>query len=64
MTLQPNYFKPPLRAVSMALFPTMDSLQDVMDLAQSRLPVTDHNEMLSLLFTYHNTLLALRTKVP
>lgn len=49
--------QPQLRAVPMALFPTLGSLQEVVDLAESRLPITDKNEMLSLLMTYHNTLL-------
>lgn len=50
--------QPPLRAVHMGLFPTMGSLQDVLDLADSKLPITTRNELLSLLFVYHNTLLS------
>jgi hypothetical protein len=50
--------KPALRAVPMALFPTMGSLQEVIDLASSKLPMTDKNEMHSILMVYHNTLLA------
>ena len=42
----------------MNLFPTMGSLQEVIDLAESKLPITDKNEMYSLLMTYHNTLLS------
>jgi hypothetical protein len=42
----------------MALFPTMGSLQEVIDLANSKLPMTDKNEMHSILMVYHNTLLA------
>lgn len=41
----------------MALFPTLGSLQEVVDLADSKLPITDRNEMFSLLMSYHNTLL-------
>lgn len=41
----------------MALFPTLGSLQEVVDFADSKLPITDRNEMFSLLMTYHNTLL-------
>ena len=48
---------PPLRVVPMALFPTLGSLQEVVDFADSKLPITDRNEMFSLLMTYHNTLL-------
>ena len=50
--------QPPLRAVHMGLFPTMGSLQDVVDLADSKLPITSRNEVISLLMTYHNTLLS------
>ena len=41
------------------IFPTMVSLQEVIDLAESRLPITDKNAMTALLATYHNTLLKL-----
>ena len=49
--------QPLLRAVPMALFPTLGSLQEVVDFAESKLPITDKNELFSLLMTYHNTLL-------
>ena len=49
--------KPCIRTVPMALFPTLGSLQEVLDLAESKLPITDKNEITSLLFVYHNTLL-------
>lgn len=49
--------QPTLRAVPMGLFPRMSSLQDVVDLAKSKMPVEYHNDMLALLYTYHNTLL-------
>lgn len=49
--------QPPLRAVPMVLFPTMGSLQEVVDYADSKLPVISRNELCSLLFIYHNTLL-------
>lgn len=42
----------------MGLFPTMGSLQEVVDLADSKLPITSRNEVISLLMTYHNTLLS------
>ena len=49
--------QPHIRAVHMGLFPTLGSLQEVLELADSRLPITNRNELNSLLFTYHNTLL-------
>ena len=49
--------QPLLRAVPMGLFPTLGSLQEVIDFADSKLPITDKNELFSLLMTYHNTLL-------
>lgn len=54
--------QPPLRAVPMSVFPTLGSLQDVLDLAESKLPITDRNELFSLLFSYHNTLLLTQLK--
>jgi len=39
------------------LFPTMGSLQDVINLAESSLPITNRNGIYALLMTYHNTLL-------
>jgi hypothetical protein len=42
----------------MNVFPTLGSLQEVVDLANSKLPITNRNEMHSLLMIYHNTLLA------
>ena len=39
------------------LFPTLGSLQEVVDLAESKLPISDKHEMFSLLMSYHNTLL-------
>jgi hypothetical protein len=44
-------------AAQKPLFPTMDSLQDVIDLAKSKFPLEQHNDVLSLLMCYHNTLL-------
>lgn len=42
-----------------ALFPTLGSLQEVLDLAESRLPIMDRNTLVTLLGTHHNTLLSL-----
>lgn len=47
----------PFTLIPVGLFPTMDSLEDVMDYAESKLPVTNKNDMTSILYTYHNTLL-------
>ena len=49
--------QPQLRAASMTLFPTAGTLREVVDLGESRLPITNQNELFSLLMTYHNTLL-------
>ncbi len=49
--------EPHLRAVPMGIFPTMGSLQEVVDYADSKVPVTSSNELCSLLMIYHNTLL-------
>jgi len=49
--------QPHIRAVPMALFPTLGSLQEVVDYADSRLPITTHNELVSILSVYQNTLL-------
>jgi hypothetical protein len=49
--------QPQLRAAPMGLFPTFGSLQEVIDFADSKLPITDKNDLFSLLMTYHNTLL-------
>jgi hypothetical protein len=43
--------------VHMDLFPTLGSLQEAVDFAESRLPITDKNALFSLLMIYHNTLL-------
>lgn len=53
--IKPNMF--------MSLFPTMNSLQEVHELAESKIPITDKNELYGLLYTYHNTLLKELSKV-
>lgn len=55
----PKQSEPPIQAVPMTLFPTMSSLQEVVDLAHSKLPIQDGNAMHSILMIYHNTLLGL-----
>ncbi len=42
----------------MPLFPTLGSLQEVVDFSESKLPITDKNELFSLLMTMQNTVLA------
>ena len=41
----------------MPLFNTLDNLQEVLEFSESCLPITTKNELHTLLFTYHNTLL-------
>jgi hypothetical protein len=47
----------PLRPEVQSVFPTCDSLEDVVNLGVSRLPITTQNDLVVLLLTYHNTLL-------
>lgn len=47
----------PLLPKPQGLFPTLGSLQEVHDLAESRLPILNKNDIVTLLGTYHNTLL-------
>lgn len=49
---------------SLPLFPTMNTLQEVIDLSNSKIPVMTENEMLSLLMTYHNTMLKVMKETP
>ena len=41
----------------MSIYPTLGSLQEVIELANSKLPVIQQNEMYALLMTFQNTLL-------
>jgi len=50
--------EPPIRAVHMNLFPTMDSLNEVVAVAKLQLPIINEQSIVTLLMTYHNTLLA------
>lgn len=54
---QQSDLQPQLRAVPMTVFPTLDRLSEVVELGNSRLPITNPNELFSLLAQYHNTLL-------
>lgn len=47
-----------VRPVPMPVYPTFTSLQDVLDYSESKLPILGRNDLKSILFTYHNTLLA------
>jgi hypothetical protein len=57
MSKQASNSQPQLRAVVMPLFPTLGSIQEVVDFSESKLPITDKNELFSLLMTMQNTLL-------
>lgn len=41
----------------LTLFPTMNSVKDVLDFAEAKLPINNRNDVVTLLGTYHNTLL-------
>lgn len=57
----PNNHKPLMTSASLpkpqGIFPTLGSLQEVHDLAESRLPILNKNDVTTLLGTYHNSLL-------
>jgi hypothetical protein len=46
----------------MSLFPTMGSLQEVIDDAKAKLPITNENTLMTIIGAYHNTLLDLINK--
>lgn len=50
--------QPPIRAVPMNIFPTLTTLEEVVALAKSQLPIMDEQQIVTVLMTYHNTLLA------
>lgn len=50
--------QPPIRAVPMNIFPTLTTLEEVIALAKSQLPIMDEQQLVTVLMTYHNTLLA------
>lgn len=54
--------EPPIRAVPMNLFPTMDSLNEVVAMAKLQLPIANEQSLIILLMTYHNTLLAVANR--
>jgi hypothetical protein len=48
-----------LRPVRLGLFPVMDTPEAVIDLGVSQLPITNPNQLVGLLMTYHNSLVNL-----
>lgn len=54
---QPGFVVPLIFTDAMPLYPTAGSLQEVVSLSKSKLPIMDENTLFSLLMTYHNTLL-------
>ena len=53
-----------LRGVPMGLYPTLNSLEEVVALAKSSVSPSECLGVVSLLFTYHNTLLKVITHEP
>ena len=41
----------------LGVFPSLDSLIEVVELGNSKLPITSKNDLFILLMVYHNTLL-------
>ena len=52
--------KAKLRAEIMSLYPTMNSIQEVIDMAESKLPINNKNELFAILMIFQNTLLNLK----
>ena len=52
-----KFKKPRIKAFRVSLYPEMDSLDDVIDLAQATFPAHDHHALHGLFMTYQNTLL-------
>jgi hypothetical protein len=50
--------QPDVSLTPVSIYPTLDSLKDVLDYADSKLPITSRNEITSILFIMQNTLLA------
>ena len=55
--LEQQVIYPPIRAVYMGIFPSYNSLNEVMALAFTKFPPEQHNLLYSVLMSYHNTLL-------
>lgn len=56
-TLKTTSLQTELRPVKMGLFPQLNTLNSVVELGYSQLPITNKNELFGLLMTYHNTLI-------
>jgi hypothetical protein len=54
--------KPLLFTDPMPLYLTAGSLEEVVSLGESQLPIMDRNKLFTLLMTYHNTLLMLKER--
>ena len=52
----------PYQAMHSPLFPTLGTLQEVYDLAESKLPIIQKNDIVVLLRIYHNTLLSIQAQ--
>lgn len=46
-----------LRPVHMGLFPVLDTLESVIDLGISQLPIQSPNQLVVIMMIYHNSLL-------
>ena len=51
-----------LKPVIQNLYPTCETLEQVIALANSKIPIGNKNEVYSVLMTYHNTLLKVLEK--
>lgn len=45
-----------LRPVHLGLFPVLDTLESCVDLGISQLPITNPNQLVGVLMTYHNSM--------
>lgn len=58
MAIQPTTRnQPPIRAVRMSLFPSMDTLDSAVKYCKAQLPSEHSNTVMAILMVYHNTLL-------
>ena len=64
MAKKPNRALEPIDPVGRTntLFPTFDSLEEVLAYANSKLPKEHHNDLYAILMAYSNTLLKVRHK--
>ena len=46
-----------LKPIPQPIYPTLGSTQEVIELAESKLPISSKNDLYSLLMTFQNTLL-------